>query len=103
MTKIINRKPLFATLGAVSALAVTAGAAYANIAAGETLGTSEDEIRAALEGKGYTVEEFEMEGDAIEVELAMDGKMFEAEIDPATGEVLEIEVEDGDEEDGDDD
>ena len=101
MMKLIKAKPLTATLGVASALAIMAGAAYANIAAGDKLGTTEAEIRAALEGQGYTVEEFEMEDDGIEVELAMDGKTFEAEIDAKTGEVLEIE--DGDEEDGEDD
>mgnify|MGYP002653654864 CR=1 FL=1 len=76
-------------LAAVSALAIMAGAAYANIAAGDKLGTTESEIRAALEGQGYTVEAFEVEDDEIEVELTMGGETFEAEIDPTTGEVLD--------------
>ena len=86
---------------AILELVANCGLPVHEIAAGDKLGTTEAEIRAALEGQGYTVEEFEMEDDGIEVELAMDGKMFEAEIDAKTGEVLEIE--DGDEEDGEDD
>ncbi|MBO6724818.1 MAG: PepSY domain-containing protein [Rhizobiaceae bacterium] len=102
MMKLITTRPLTAALGAASALAITAGAAYANITAGDRLGTTEAEIRAALEGQGYAVEEFEMEDDGIEVEFAMDGLSLEAEIDPATGEVLKVESDDDDEDDGDD-
>lgn len=76
--------------------------AYANLSLGETLGTTEAEIRAALEAKGYVVEEVELEDGEIEVAYRVDGIAYEAEIDPETGTIQELEAEAHDDDDDDD-
>lgn len=85
---------LAATLIAVPALA------FAQFNVGDTLPTAEADLRGALEGKGYQIEEIEMEDDEIEVEATLDGVEYELLLSAATGEVIEIELEDAD---GDDD
>ena len=69
-------------------------AAWADLSAGDPLGKTDAEIRASLESLGYMVEEIEIEDDEIEAEVTMNGEAFELEIDPATGQVAEIEKED---------
>ena len=64
------------------------------LTAGDTLGTSEADIRAALVAEGYEVLEFETEDDEIEVEVSRDGQVFEIELSADTGTVLEVELED---------
>ena len=68
--------------------------AWADLSAGDTIGTSEAEIRATLQSLGYVVEEIEFESDEIEAEVTLDGVEYEIEIDPATGLIAEIELED---------
>ena len=68
--------------------------AIAAVNPGDTLGVSESEIRTALEAKGYVVEEFEFEDDEVEVEASLNGVLYEIEISPQTGEVLEVEEDD---------
>ncbi|MEM8729700.1 MAG: PepSY domain-containing protein [Pseudomonadota bacterium] len=82
------------------ALVASALAAHAAVSTGETLGTTEAEIRATLEASGYVIQEIEVEGDEIEVEATLDGAAYEIELSAATGEILEIEAED-DDDDGD--
>lgn len=52
------------------------GAAFAQINEGETLGTSEAAVRAALESQGYAVLEIEVEDDEIEAEVTLDGTAY---------------------------
>ena len=75
------------------------GAALAQIGVGDVLGTSEADVRAALEAKGYQVMEVEIEDDEIEVEAMLDGLEFEFEIAVDTGAITEVELEDDDDDD----
>lgn len=94
MTKISDLKPalLAAAIGLASLPAVSAIA----LGAGETVGTSETEIRAALEAAGYEVGEIEFEKNEIEVEARRDAVNYEIEVSPETGVILEIEEDDDD-------
>lgn len=76
--------------------------AFSAVTAGDTMPTSEAEIRAALEEQGYTVQEFEVEDGEIEVEYLADGQLFEMSIAAATGIVTEIDLEDEDDDEDDD-
>ena len=76
--------------------ALVATPAIAALSVGEQLGTTEEDIRAALEAKGYVVLEIEKEGNEIEVELKMNGEEFEIEVDPRSGAIVEIEGEEDD-------
>ena len=91
MTTLTNIKAglLVASIAAVSA----PGLALA-LSAGDEIGTAEADIRAALVAEGYEVQEFEFEDDEIEVEAMLNGTLYEIEISPETGQVVEIELED---------
>ncbi|CTQ51539.1 hypothetical protein LP7551_00051 [Roseibium album] len=86
-----------------SGLLVAMGAAVAAVSVGDKLGTTEDDIRAALTGQGYTVEEFESEDGKLEAEVTMDGQEMEVVVDAQSGLVLELELEDGEKDEKDDD
>ena len=86
-------------IGATVLAALIPVGAFASFTLGEQVGTSLDEIRSQLEGKGYTVMEIEVEDGEIEVEYQADGQIYEMEIAESTGQVIGIELED---EDGDD-
>ncbi|MEP1933106.1 MAG: PepSY domain-containing protein [Roseibium sp.] len=93
---------------AVSLVATTAllgglGAALAAVSVGDNLGTNEEDIRAALTAKGYTVEEFESENGELEAEVILDGQEMEVVIDASSGIVLELEMDDEDDSDDDND
>jgi len=85
-----------AAILATLAFAVSSTAALATVAAGDKLGTTENEIRAELQAKGYEVKSIEIETDEIEVEVevASNDKVLEIEIDKTTGQVTEVEEED---------
>lgn len=87
-----NLKALALTTAIVSLPAL----GYAAVSVGETLGTSEAEIRANLEAAGYTVTEFERENGEIEVEVMIDGVEQEIVVAANSGKILEIELEDDD-------
>ena len=89
------------TLAVLTALFIPC-AAFAAVAPGDSLGTSEADVRSALEAKGYTVLEIEVEDDEIEAEVEMDGATYEIEVALSTGLVSEIELEDDDDSDDDD-
>ena len=76
------------------ALALSSAVALATVATGDTVGTTEQQIRAQLESKGYTIKAIEIENDEIEAEVALNGKDYEIEIDPKTGQVTEVEEDD---------
>lgn len=90
----------FAKSALLAALLVP-GAAFAGLEIGQTVGTQEADIRAALTNMGYVVQEIEVEDDEIEAEVTLDGVAYEIELAVDTGAVIEIELED--DEDGDDD
>ena len=71
-------------------------AAQAAVVAGDELGTTEVEIRTALEGAGYVIESVEIDGDEIEAEVTIGGVSFEIEISGITGLVQEVEAEEDD-------
>lgn len=70
--------------------------ALANVGLGDKLGTSEADIRAALEAQGYQIEEIEFEGVKIEVELIKDGVETELVLSDTDGVVTAIELEEDD-------
>lgn len=70
--------------------------ALANVGVGETLGTTEGEIRSVLEAQGYTIEEIEFEDGEIEVEFTKDGVETELVLDDESGVVTAIEIEQDD-------
>lgn len=65
--------------------------ASAAVAEGDILGTSEMEIRAALERKGYEVTEIGNEDGVIEAEFIAQGTEMEIEVDSTTGQVLDVD------------
>ena len=87
---IVGPKTLALSMAAVLA----AGTALAaNLAPGVKLGTSAQEISSALAEQGSEVLKYEREDDEIEVYVRKDGQRFELEIDPTTGQILEVEDE----------
>ncbi len=94
-------KSKLTTLTAAIAVASVPVVALAALQEGDTLGTGEATIRAALEAQGIEVTAFETEDDEIEVEIVIDGAPYEVALSPETGKIIEIEAEDGDD-DGDD-
>ncbi len=94
-----NLKPL--ALGTLILAAPTL--AISQIAVGDTLGTSDTAIQAAVEAAGYSIEEIEREEDGIEVEVMINGVETTLLLTAETGQVSMIEVDDDDEDDDDDD
>ncbi|WP_298360797.1 PepSY domain-containing protein [uncultured Litoreibacter sp.] len=88
------------TLTLTTAIVALPAAAFAQFNLGDTLPTAEADIRTMLEAQGYQIEEIELETDEIEVEATLDGVAYELTLAAATGEIIEIELDD---EDGDDD
>lgn len=78
-----------ATSGEVTRLETTARRGPSSLP-----GISDDQIRAALQGLGYEVVGFERENGEIEVYAMKDGRRWELNIDPRTGDILRIEAED---------
>lgn len=91
------------TLFSVTGLLASTGIALAAVSVGDTLGTTEDDVRAALTSQGYMVEEIETEDGEIEAEVSMDGQEMEVVVDAQTGQVLEMELDGPDESETDDD
>ena len=88
--------------GLAALIATVPLAAFAGLTLGDQAGTTDAEIRAMMEAQGYEVLEIEIEDDEIEVDYVLDGVEYEAEIDPATGAIIALELEDEDDEDEDD-
>ena len=87
------------TLTLAAALIAAPALAFAQFNVGDTLPTAEADLRAALESQGYQIDEIEMEDDEIEVEAMLDGVEYELVLSAATGQVIEIELEDEDSDD----
>lgn len=90
----------FSAIAAVAILYPTY--ALAELAVGDTVGTTEAEIRASMEGAGYAVNAVEIETDEVEIEAMLNGQEYEIEVDPAAGTVAEIEMADAEDDDDDD-
>mgnify|MGYP000371492669 CR=1 FL=1 len=71
-------------------------AALAQLDVRQQLGSTESDVRAALTGMGYEVQEIEIEGNEIEAEVMLDGVELEIEVAMDTGLIIEIETEDDD-------
>jgi len=91
------------TLFSLAGLTASTGIALAAVTVGDTLGTTEEEIRAKLTAEGYTIDEIETEKDEIEAEVTLDGQQMEVVVDAKSGLVLEMELEEPEDEDGKDD
>ena len=92
-------KSLFPMIAAGAVATLAPVAAIAAFAVGDTVGTDVEEIRSKLEAEGYTVTEIEIEDGEIEVEYVVDGQEYEITMSGETGQVLEVELEDDDEDD----
>ncbi len=90
------------TLALIATLLIPA-TAFAQVSVGSNLGTSETAIRAALQAQGYSVSEVDIETGEIEVDVEIDGQMYDVEISPETGLVLAVREETEDSAGGDDD
>lgn len=85
----------------LSSALVLAGASTQAAQLGDVAGTSEADIRAYLEGNGYSVQNLTVEDDEIEVDVLFDGAALEIEISSTSGAIVEIEAEDDDQDDDD--
>ena len=99
------KKMLMASAVALAVISVSAQAVVASensdakleaAPVGAVLGTTEADVRSALEAKGFTVAEVEIEDDEIEAEVKLDGKSYEIEVDAKTGKITETELEEDD-------
>lgn len=99
MTSIPSRRPvrIAAIAGAVMLLPMVA---FAGMAPGDSVGTSEADIRAALAQQGYAVGEVETEDGSIQAEVTADGRSLEITVDRQTGKITAIEQDDRDRTEG---
>ncbi len=81
-----------AALGA--ALALPSGLAAAAVAKGDFAGKNKEEIAAQLRRQGYAVHEVRTEDGFFEAFAEMDGKTHEIYVDPETGKVLKVKLDD---------
>jgi hypothetical protein len=83
-----------ARLIAAAAFAALAAPAFAaDVAVGQSVGTEEAAIRAALTAEGYDVRKFDSEDGEIEVYAVKDGKRLEIYVSPETGKVEKVKEE----------
>jgi hypothetical protein len=84
-----------AVLAGLLALSAT-NSALALPAVGDALGTDADTVRSALEAQGCAVTGFEAEDGKVEAKCreAATGKAWEVYIDPATGKVTKVAMDD---------
>jgi len=82
--------------GLFIAAALLATPAIATLSVGEKLGANEEAIKTKLEAQGYVVMEIEKEDNMLEVEVTLNGKEFELEVDPKSGAIIKIEEEEKD-------
>ncbi|MEO1732342.1 MAG: PepSY domain-containing protein [Pseudomonadota bacterium] len=90
-----NIKPILLT----GLIATVPALAMAQFTVGDSLGTTDEEIRAAVEAKGYVIEEIEREDGEIEVEVLIDGVETELTLAIVDGVLLDIETEGDDTDD----
>lgn len=58
---------------------------------GDQLGTTDAEIRSALEAEGFIIRSYDRDSDEIEIDVVKNGIRMEIELSPA-GRVLEIKL-----------
>lgn len=75
-------------------LAVPAGVAIAEISQGSYSGKTAQEIRQHLESQGYQVGKIESDDGYLEAYAVLSGKRYEIKVNPSTGKVIRIELED---------
>lgn len=61
---------------------------------GDTLGTTAYEIRASLTGQGWEARKVEMDDGKIEAYAVMGTQMLEIYVDPTTGKIVKVSVDD---------
>ena len=88
--------PAMLGLTAVDSIADQTPVTLDGIAVGDVIGTTLGGINDTITGLGYKITEFEIEDDEIEVELTANDRSYELEIDPESGKVVDIELEDRD-------
>lgn len=78
----------------VSAIALGASVSHAaEIAPGMVLGTTASAVEMALKTEGYDLRKFETESGYFEVKATRDGKTWDVKVDPGTGQVTKVELE----------
>ncbi|WP_305984144.1 PepSY domain-containing protein [Roseibium sp. MMSF_3544] len=75
-----------------SAVIVASGAAaFAQIQAGDTIGTSVSDIARSLETNGYDIREIEVKNNRIDADVTLNGIKLEIKVDSTSGEVIKVE------------
>ncbi|QFT31434.1 hypothetical protein FIV00_13150 [Labrenzia sp. THAF82] len=96
-----SKSVLFAVIVTAS-FALPTGGAIAAVTVGDKVGTTEEDIRAALTDEGYVVEEIEIENGEVEAEVSRDGQEIEVVVDGESGLILEMELEETDKDEDED-
>ena len=95
MTESRRRSPRLLSVGFAAALTLTAAAAaFAVVSEGDYAGKTEDEITKSLEAQGYTVRKLETEDGYLEAYALIDGQRYEIYVDPQTGKVAKVKLDD---------
>ena len=95
MTESPRRSPRFLSAGLAAALTLSAAAAaFAVVSEGDYAGKTEDEITKSLEEQGYRVRKIETEDGYLEAYALLDGQRYEIYVDPKTGRVAKIKLDD---------
>lgn len=92
----VNPKTIAITAGLLGVAALIPMIAAADVSLGQTVGVEDAELRAALEAEGYQILEIERERDEIEVETLLNGQAIELELDPVTGAIIAMELDNDD-------
>lgn len=79
-------------LGAI--LAVPAGLAAADVSQGSYSGKTAAEIRQQLEAQGYQVRKIDADDGYLEAHAVLNDRRYEIKVDPQTGKVIRIELDD---------
>lgn len=79
-------------LALIALMAFASPALAEDVAMGTVLGTTKDEVKAALTDMGYETRKTKLEGGKIEVYFVRDGKMGEAYVDKQTGAVTKLKM-----------
>lgn len=75
-------------------LALPTGLAAADITHGSYSGKTAKEVRQNLESQGYQVRKIEADNGYLEAYAVLSGKRYEIKVDPMTGKVMQIELDD---------
>ena len=89
MVKLGYTSRFIIALVVAAAFALPAGPAFA-LSSGEYVGKTAAEITESLKKHGYDIREIDREGDILEAEVILDGKLYEISADSRTGKIVEI-------------